>query len=396
MIRYLCLFILLLCGLTMVKVWAYEQAVDQATGATDRVYLPETMPWNGDLIIYAQGFVAPTPTPYIPENQLVLPNGTSVPSMITSLGYAFAVTSFRTNGLNIKYGVDDLRRLKAYFISLHGIPHTTYLVGISEGGLITALALEQQAGVFDGGLALCAPVGDFRRQLDYMLDFRVVFDYFFPGLLPGSALAIPPAVMAGWEIIYAPRILAAVAAQPYATAQLLQVTKVPVDPHKSDSAGKIIVHLLWYNVFATNDAVAKLGGNPYDNRQRWYSGSMNDLKLNQGVRRYIADPNALAEIARYYQTSGHLCAPLITMHATGDPTVPYWHETSYSERCITAHAAFQRINMPVTCFGHVNFRTCNLANAFMALIERMSAPFVARTEVASQSEDQRKRAVSSP
>jgi hypothetical protein len=38
---------------------------------------------------------------------------------------------------------------------------------------------------------------------------------------------------------------------------------------------------LWYNVFATNDARARLGGgNPYDNRQRLYVGSANDLLLN--------------------------------------------------------------------------------------------------------------------
>ena len=83
-------------------------------------------------------------------------------------------------------------------------------------------------------------------------------------------------------------------------------------------------------MFATSDAKAKLGGNPYDNSRRLYLGSGNDFWLNLLVDRYHADPAALAAIEADYQTSGKLAAPLVTLHTTADPIVPYWHEPLYS------------------------------------------------------------------
>ena len=35
-------------------------------------------------------------------------------------------------------------------------------------------------GMFSSGLAACGPVGSFRGQVNYVGDFRVLFDYFFP------------------------------------------------------------------------------------------------------------------------------------------------------------------------------------------------------------------------
>ena len=56
--------------------------------------------------------------------------------------------------------------------------------------------------LFSSALAACAPIGSFRQQVNYLGDFRVLFDYYFPGVLPGSAggdaagrgrlLALPP------------------------------------------------------------------------------------------------------------------------------------------------------------------------------------------------------------
>ena len=40
-------------------------------------------------------------------------------------------------------------------------------------------------------LALCGPVGDFAGQIDYLGDFRVLFDYFFPGVIPGDRWTCP-------------------------------------------------------------------------------------------------------------------------------------------------------------------------------------------------------------
>ena len=31
---------------------------------------------------------------------------------------------------------------------------------------------------------MCGPVGDFQKQIDYLGDFRVLFDYYFPNIMP--------------------------------------------------------------------------------------------------------------------------------------------------------------------------------------------------------------------
>ena len=64
--------------------------------------------WNGNLVIYAHGYVAFNKPITIPEDQLQLPGGVSLPELINSLGFAFATTSYRMNGLAVETGVEDL------------------------------------------------------------------------------------------------------------------------------------------------------------------------------------------------------------------------------------------------------------------------------------------------
>ncbi len=67
---------------------------------------------TGDAVIFAHGYVSPfIPAPYIPEDQLVLPDGTSLPALVNSLGFTFAVTSYPQNGLAIQPGVTAVDEL---------------------------------------------------------------------------------------------------------------------------------------------------------------------------------------------------------------------------------------------------------------------------------------------
>ena len=178
--------------------------------------------WNGDLLVYAHGYVAASEP--IGLAHLTLPDGTSLPGFVQDLGYAFATTSYRVNGLAVLEAVEDVQQLVAGFAQFSGrAAGHTYLVGVSEGGAVAALAAERSRGVFSGALALCGPYGDFRRQVDYVGDFRVVFDYFFPGILPGSAVEIPQEAMSNWPAL-SQAVAAAVASRPDAAAELLAGT----------------------------------------------------------------------------------------------------------------------------------------------------------------------------
>ena len=202
----------------------------QASGAKYRICMPASA-WNGDLLVYAHGYVAPNEPIGIPEDQLNL-GGTYIPDAANLLGYAFATTSYSVNGLAVKQGLPDLVDLVNIFRTQHPTLKRVILVGVSEGGLITTLATEQYPDVFNGGLAACGPIGDFRRHTNYVADFRTVFDYFFPGLIPGSAVSIPEGLIANWPTYYTTTVAPVIAAPGSAISvtQLLDVTGVPYDP----------------------------------------------------------------------------------------------------------------------------------------------------------------------
>ena len=313
--------------------------------------------WNGDLVVFAHGYVAPTNgAAQIPWDQLALPDGTSLPGIVTGLGFAFATTSYSDDGLAVVQGVKDVQALVDYFIKeLRYDTDHVYLVGASEGGLVTTLAVEQASDVFSGGLATCGPVGDFRRQVDYWGDFGVLFDYFFPRFFPDGVLNAGDDVRQEWESDYVPEITRALVLNPARLDKLLRVSHAPFDPNEPQTKIKTALGILWYNVFATSDAKEKLGGNPYDNSRRLYLGSGNDFWLNLLVKRYHADPPALDTIEHDYQTTGELAAPLVTLHTTADPIVPYWHEPLYSVKAL-ANSGLLHTNLPVFRYGHCSFK----------------------------------------
>jgi len=313
--------------------------------------------WNGDLVVFAHGYVAPTGgAAQIPLDQLELSDRTSIPGIVMGLGFAFATTSYSDDGLAIVEGVQDVTNLVAAFAKgPWGHPDRVYLIGASEGGLVTTLAVEQAPNVFSGGLATCGPVGDFRRQLDYLGDFGVLFDYFFPWFFPNGVLNAGDDERKVWESYYVPEITKALVAHPARLDKLLRVSRASFDPNVPRSKIDTALGILWYNVFATNDAREKLGGNPYDNSRRLYLGSGEDFWLNLLVDRYHADPAALVEIEAEYQTSGKLAAPLVTLHTTADPIVPYWHEPLYSVKAL-ANSGLLHTNLPVFRYGHCSFK----------------------------------------
>jgi pimeloyl-ACP methyl ester carboxylesterase len=333
-----------------------------ASGALWRFCKP-AQGWNGQLIIYAHGYVRPG-QPLDFQNQ-TLPGGPDLAVLAQTLGYAFATTSYRQNGLAILEGMDDVADLVAAApIALGAMPQRTYLIGVSEGGLVATLLAERSPQQFDGVLAACAPIGDFRRQIDYFGDFRVLFDYFFPGVIPPSPISVPQSVIDAWEAQGggAAQVAAALSSNQAQAAQLLSTAAASIgSPITAANALDGTLGVLSYNIYSTNDAAAKLGGNPYDNNGRMYAGSSNDAKLNQNVPRFDAAQAALDRLAQY-QTSGDSAIPLVTIHTTGDEIVPFWHEALYRAK---AQAAGRRpTQIAIERAGHCNFTPNELLAAF--------------------------------
>lgn len=337
----------------------------QPSGAKYRICMPPGS-WNKQLIVYAHGYVSADRPIEIPEDQLTLPDGTSLASSFTSFGYAFATTSYRTNGLAILEGKDDLRELLTIFNKEFGRPDKTFLGGVSEGGLIAALAAESSPSLYNAVISACGPIGSFRGQINYVGDARVLFDYFFPGVLPGSVISVPAELWTNWTTVYVPRVKAALAANPDKRNQLLRTSQVPVAGDDATTADNI-VEALRYSAMATNDAIAKLGGQPYGNRDRFYWGSSNDFELNSRVPRYTANDRAIRAMTQY-DTSGQLRVPMVTIHTTADPIVPWSHQLGYYLKALSTGATGKLTQLPVFRNGHCNFQAGDIAFAFLVML----------------------------
>jgi len=350
-----------------------DRDVVQPSGAVTRVCMPATMPWNGDLIVWAHGYVEAGQPVAIPEDQLCLGGGTfCISTIANALGYGFITTSYRMNGM-VTTGVEDVAELVDIFSQTRGRPNHVFLVGASEGGLITTLAVESKPEIFSGGLAACGPIGDFRRQINYYGDFRVLFDYFFPGLLPGTPVKIPADLIDNWDAVWSDSIRPVVfdSANAATLKELLRTARATWDRNDPASIEKTVHDALWYNVFATNDLTDKVGGQPFDNTKKLYWGSSDDVALNALVARYAADPVALQTVDALFQTTGLLQNPLVTLHTWMDQQVSVSQEFLYRRKLRATRSLSKEVFIPAFRYGHCNFKPWEAVLSFAILVYRV-------------------------
>jgi len=340
-------------------------------------------PSTGSLVVYAHGSVPPQQPLALPNDELA---GVPLAEIATlQLGFAYATTSYRENGLIVTDAEKDLQRLVAKFRELYGpIGGQTYAAGASEGGLIVTLATERHPQLFDGTIAFCAPIGDFQRQLNYFDDFRLAFDFYFPssitGIDLGNPIDIPESVIAAFNTTAFRTAIATAVLNPAnwsRTNALLAAAGIPLSLPGSDPnlVVEFILRLLAYNILFTNDAQQVLGGQPYDN-----VAATNYPRVIDGltVPSFSADQPALSHLNAFYQTSGKLKSPLVTLYNQFDPIVPSWNETVYAQKVAAAGASNFLIPLQSENeFGHCNFTPDDVLNAFRTLTLAVTGSAVA-------------------
>jgi hypothetical protein len=343
----------------------------QASGSIYRICMPAPADYNGMLVIWAHGFQdAGTPVA-IPEDQLCI--GTfCLDQVITSLGFGFATNSYSKTGMAILQGKDDILDLVNLYTAQKGKPSKVYLVGASEGGIITALSLEQHPSVYSAGVAACGPIGDFPFQINYFGDSRATFEVFFPGLIPGGVFSPDPGVVADWTNYYETTVKPVVFAPANRSRldQWVKVAHLPFDANDYLNTVQVSVQdVLRYSVVNLADAATTLGGFPFDNATRLYTGSASDFFLNLLVPRATASPAALTNMKTQYQTTGVLVRPLITLHTTRDQQVPFVHEQLYALKTLASGALIKR-HLPIAIdrFEHCNFTSSEVLTTFAIML----------------------------
>lgn len=362
--------------------WPTDLCIATGVGGGEEVEktltcFPPDDTWNGVLVVYAHGYVDPNEPLQLPIAELsraTLPDGSTLIGFLVSHGFAFATTSYSKNGYAIEAAQEDLNRLVGGIQSTlegKGAPAATaVLVGASEGGVITVQQLERFPDTYQGGLAMCGPIGGMPYQVQYLGDFRAVFDVLFPRIFNFGVIDVPTGAYEEWDSVYAPAIDEAIRTHPVLTNQLFRVTDAARIPWQPDTSVESAQQVLRYSVFATNDLMATAGGNPYGNEDVWYSGSLSDRILNRRVERVSADPAAQGYVKDYYQPTGNLVVPLVTLHTLLDPQVPFRHELMYRD---LAKDSGKLTVLPVPRYGHCEFTAGEVLGAFGLVLLQMKA-----------------------
>ena len=121
-------------------------------GGVYRIEIPER--WNGELALYAHGFV-----PSTGAQGLALRAGNSpIREHLVKEGVAWAASSYRCNGYVPGQGLVDTMALTDLFTKSNGgrKPRRVFLTGTSMGGHVTVLGMHEFPKSFAGGLAMCA------------------------------------------------------------------------------------------------------------------------------------------------------------------------------------------------------------------------------------------------
>jgi pimeloyl-ACP methyl ester carboxylesterase len=336
--------------------------------------------WNGDLVLYAHGIVQADLPVAPPTTQ---DGFAQLRAALLSEGYAVAASSFSSNGWSLDDAVRRTHQLSGIFTSRAGRPLRTYLVGHSMGALAIVKMAETWPGQYDGALPMCGPVGGALAELQYAGDARVTFDFYFPGVLPGTPFDVPPGTLylspfdpGGPSPLFL-QVYGALSANPSATLQWAIAASLPFA--NSTELGNAALYVVGFVLRYTNDLIERVNGKiPYDNMTTQYqvnatadptTNAYLSSLLNAGVERFDADRAALNYYERNYSPTGGIGIPVLTLHTTRDPAIPFSHEGLFAATVAAAGRSDLLFQRPIDRWGHCAFEPAEVQAAFADLVQ---------------------------
>jgi pimeloyl-ACP methyl ester carboxylesterase len=322
--------------------------IGDINGAKFRIDIPAN--WNGSLVVYCHGY-SPIPGDFKEEK---LP---AVLAVFTEQGYALAQSGYAAGGWAIQEAVEDTEGLRRYFVGKYGQPKETFVTGHSMGGFLTMMLMERFPTTYDAGLPLCGPLAPTTYFIERgAFDLRVVFDYYFPDALPR-----PDKVPAGYQMTQheMDRIQALLDSQPEKAADMLHYSGAHSN---KDLAGTLV-----FVTYMFLDLEKRAGGNPFDNRDQIYDVPDNYNALNDGVKRYTADPRAEEYIRTWYTPTGRLSRPMLAIHTSYDQLVPVRIPDMYQGLVEQSGSQDLFVQQYVKHDGHCNILPNEIADGFTEL-----------------------------
>ena len=347
--------------------WSQQITGVNSRGALYAMFVPQN--WNGDVVYYAHGIVdAALP--------IALPDGDGFPDVrdaLGTLGYAVAYSSFSENGWAEKDGVFSTHQLRELFTRTVGQPGRSYLMGTSMGGLVAENIAEKYPTQYNGTLAMCAPLGGAIEEVNYIANARVLFDVFYPGVLPGDVIHVPAGLDLNTQVLGPAQ--AAIINDPNGLGAIARIKQTPLAGTNGPELVGSLLYALAYDVRGIDDFLGRTNGhNMFENSTTKYEAAAPGLLpptvlayVNAVAGRFHATPDAINYLTQYYVPSGKVQQPVITLHTTQDPLVPFTHEGSFARKTATAGSSANVLQRSIARYGHCAFTTQEMVDAFQSL-----------------------------
>lgn len=298
-----------------------------SAGAYYLIAMPQQ--WNGRLVLHAHG----GPALGAPRMERSVEDLTRWSIMVRA-GYAWAGSTFRQGGVEVRSAAEDTERLRQIFVQHVAQPQRTVLHGQSWGASVAAKGAEMFQTTADGKrpydavLLTSGVLAGGTRSYDFRTDLRVVYQYLCNNHPRPTEVQYPlniglPADAAMTQADLAARVNECLALnKPVAerTPEQQRKVKTIVDVIRIP-ASSIQGHMNWATFHFRDVVQHRTGGaSPFGNQGVLYRGSSDDAALNAAVLRYRADPAAVARFAQDTDLTGRIPVPVLTVKGVDDPT----------------------------------------------------------------------------
>ena len=292
---------------------APKTEIGAINSAAFRIDVPDN--WNGSLVVYCHGYNA---------QPVAFKEGKMNPALqvFADQGFAVAQSGYAAGGWAVEQAITDTESLRRYFIEKYGKPKETYVTGHSMGGFLTMMLMETHPTAYDAGLPLCGPLAPTELFMARgAFDSYVLFNYYFPGVLP-EPTKIPKDFSNSRELMT--KIEQTLDGSPEKAASLRKFRDSNLKSNRDLASTTAFIA---YMIKELNE---RAGGNPFDNRNVIYNGTLDDNKTNSEIARYSADSKAIAYMRSFYTPTGRILNPMLAIHTSYDPLVPVWIPNSYT------------------------------------------------------------------
>lgn len=311
-------------------------------GATFALRFPAQ--WNRQSLVFAHGYtMVGTEPDTVPADPVAQDTTGGLFKEAYARGFAVGQSAYDKRGFAVESGIERTVALSRLLDDLGA--ERAYIAGASQGGSITALAIERYPDQFAGALAACGVVGGWEPELNYVTHLRALYNYFAAGTryeLPGvhdvTRTAGPSVNTIGGVLL---KLYAAARLQPQGEAARIirqTVSAVPGVRAQDDIATLFLP--LAAQMTGAEDFWAQAGGVFVDNTRTVYHSSLlseaENAALNRGIQRYAASPAALARVRERWTPTGTFKTRLFTVHNEYDPLVPTEHEAWLREKVSAA------------------------------------------------------------